>query len=75
MSLLQRLESSVKIRFTDPDLNVKSFAVKFVCDGKVIVKFGDENFHYTLHPGRASEIVDLHKANGFPFAILYGSRI
>jgi hypothetical protein len=61
--LLKRSEPSVKIRFNDPDLKVTSLAVRFLRDGKVIAKLGDENFHYTLHPGHDSGVVDLHKTD------------
>jgi len=53
----------VKIRFNDPDLNVTNLAVRVLRSGKVIAKLGDESFHYTLHPGHGSGVVDLHKTD------------
>jgi hypothetical protein len=53
----------MKIRFNDPNLNMNSLTLRFLSDGKVIVKLGDGNYHYTLHPGHTSGIVDLHRSD------------
>ncbi len=53
----------MKLRFDEPDLKVKALTVRFLPDGKVLVKLGESNFHYTLHPGHASGTIDLHKTD------------
>ena len=53
----------MKVRFNDPDLKIRSLTIKFLRDGKIIAKCGDDNFHYTLHPGHNSGIVDLHRTD------------
>ena len=53
----------MKVRFNDPDLKTRSLAIKFLRDGKLIAKCGDDNFHYTFHPGHNSGIVDLHRTD------------
>lgn len=50
------------IRFSDPEFKPQGLTVRFLPDGKIMVKCGqEEHIHYTLHPGTASGMVDLHK--------------
>lgn len=42
---------------------MEGFTIKFLRDGKFLVKFGQSNFHYTFQPGRCSGIVDVHKTD------------
>jgi hypothetical protein len=52
------------IRFSDPEVEPQGLTVRFLRDGKIMVKFGQkEHIHYTLHPGTTSGMVDLHKTN------------
>jgi hypothetical protein len=54
----------VIIRFSDPEVKPEGLTVRFLRDGKIVAKFGEEkHIHYTLHPGTASGMVDLHKTN------------
>ncbi len=53
----------MELRFNDPDLKVKGVTLRFLRDGKIVVKLGDGSIHYTLHPGRASGVIDLHKTD------------
>ena len=52
------------IRFTDPEFQLQALTVRFLPDGKIVVKFGQEqHIHYTLHPGATSGTLDLHKTD------------
>jgi hypothetical protein len=52
------------IRINVPGFKLRALAVRFLPDGKIVVKFGrEQHMHYTLHPGTASGMVDLHKTN------------
>lgn len=52
------------IRFTDPEFDLQTLTVRFLRDGKIIVKFGeDQRVHYTVHPGSASGVLDLHRTD------------
>lgn len=53
----------MKIRFNDPNLNMDGLTFRLLRDGKVIAKFGQSNYHYTVHPGHISGIVDLHRSD------------
>lgn len=53
----------MKIRFQHPDLETPKITLKFLRDRKVLLKFSDEHFHFTLHPGQFSGSLDLHKTN------------
>jgi len=53
----------LELRFNDPDLKVKAVTVRFLRDGKIVVKLGDGSIHYTLHPGHATGVIDLHRTD------------
>jgi hypothetical protein len=53
----------MKLRFQHPDMPGPELTVRFLRDGKVLAKIGEESVHYTLHPGRVSGLIDLHKTN------------
>lgn len=57
----------MELRFQDPEFHNNELTVKFLSSGKVVAKLGDGRFHYTLHPGRATGVIDLHKTDeSFP---------
>lgn len=52
------------IRFSDPEFKPDGLTIRFLPDGKIVVKFGQEqHIHYTLHPGTVSGMLDVHKTN------------
>jgi hypothetical protein len=53
----------MELRFQDPSLRGKEFTLKFLRSGKVVAKFHNGHYHYTLHPGEGTGIVDLHKTD------------
>lgn len=57
----------MELNLKDPTLKFKSLIVKFLSSGKVLVIPEGSGFHYTLHPGHQSGIVDFHRTNeGLP---------
>lgn len=60
-----RLQRShqLELRFNDPGLKFKGLTVKFLPSGKVLVVPEGTGFHYTLHPGHHSGVIDFHKTN------------
>ena len=41
----------------------QDLTVKFLRDGKLLIKFHGQNAHLTLHPGHNSGVIDLHRTN------------
>lgn len=53
----------MELRFQDPVFRGNELTLKFLRSGKVVAKIGNGRSHYTLHPGTATGVVDLHKTN------------
>jgi hypothetical protein len=53
----------MELRFQDPAFQGNEFTLKFLRSGKVVAKSGNGPFHYTLHPGTGSGVIDLHKTD------------
>lgn len=53
----------MELRFQDPSFHEKEFTLKFLRSGKVVAKFGNTGTHYTLHPGFATRVLDLHQTD------------
>jgi len=57
----------LELNLKDPTLKFKSLIVKFLPSGKVLVIPEGSGFHYTLHPGHQTGVVDFHRTNeGLP---------
>jgi hypothetical protein len=54
---------NVELDLHDPSLKSPGLTVKFLPSGKVIFKLKGETSHFTLHPGRRSGVIDLHKTD------------
>jgi hypothetical protein len=53
----------MRLHFSDPNLPDKELTIRLLRSGKVIVKLGEGDVHYTLHPGTFSGTVDVHKSD------------
>jgi hypothetical protein len=53
----------MELRFQDPAFHENEFTLKFLRSGKVVAKVGNGRSHYTLHPGTATGVIDLHKSD------------
>jgi hypothetical protein len=53
----------LELRFSDPSLKFKGLIVKFLPSGKVLVVPEGSGYHYTLHPGHQSGVIDFHKTD------------
>ncbi len=53
----------MELRFQDPAFHENEFTLKFLQSGKVVAKVGNGRSHYTLHPGTATGVIDLHKTD------------
>ena len=53
----------MELRFKDPSFHEMEFTLKFLRSGKVVAKFGNAGTHYTLHPGFATGVLDLHQTD------------
>jgi hypothetical protein len=53
----------MELRFQDPAFHNMELTLKFLPSGKVVAKVGNGRSHYTLHPGTATGVIDLHKTN------------
>jgi len=53
----------MELKLSIPDLKCGSLIVRFLRSGKILVVPEGAGFHFTLHPGRASGNVDVHKTN------------
>ncbi len=58
----------LELRFSDPALKFKGLIVKFLPSGKVLVVPEGAGFHFTLHPGHQSGVIDFHRTNEGLFA-------
>ena len=57
----------MELRFQDPEFRDNELTVRFLRSGKIVAKVGNGRFHYTLHPGTATGVIDLHKTDeSFP---------
>jgi hypothetical protein len=53
----------MELRFQDPTFHGNELTLKFLRSGKVVAKIGTDRSHYTLHPGTARGVIDLHKTD------------
>lgn len=53
----------MELRFQDPAFQNNEITLKLLRSGKVVAKIGNGSSHYTLHPGTATHVLDLHKTN------------
>ena len=53
----------MELRFQDPEFHNNELTLKFLRSGKVVAKIGNGRLHYTLHPGTATGVIDLHKTD------------
>jgi hypothetical protein len=53
----------MELRFQDPTFHDMEFTLKFLRSGKVVVKIGNGRYHYTLHPGEGTGVIDLHRTD------------
>ena len=57
----------MELRFQDPVFQGNELTLKFLRSGKVVAKIGNGRIHFTLHPGTATGVIDLHKTDeSFP---------
>jgi hypothetical protein len=50
-----------ELRIDSPSLEAKGFLIKRLRDGKLILKSEEANHHFTVHPGRESGQLDVHR--------------
>jgi hypothetical protein len=55
----------MELRFQDPAFHNIELTLRFLRSGKVVAKVGNGRSHYTLHPGTATRVIDLHKTDEF----------
>jgi hypothetical protein len=53
----------MELRFQDPAFHNMELTLRFLPSGKVVAKVGNGRSHYTLHPGTATRVIDLHKTD------------
>jgi hypothetical protein len=53
----------MELRFQDPAFHNMELTLRFLPSGKVVAKVGNGRSHYTLHPGSATRVIDLHKTD------------
>jgi hypothetical protein len=53
----------MELRFQDPAFQNNEITLKFLRSGKVVAKIGNGRSHYTLHPGTATQVIDLHRTD------------
>jgi hypothetical protein len=55
----------MELRFQDLAFHNTELTLRFLRSGKVVAKVANGRFHYTLHPGAATRVIDLHKTDEF----------